>query len=194
MGGRRSTVGCAAALVALLPTSALAQDATAGFGKRSTTVLSVENLIGKFDVTPSRGFALSEGWMGGPFVPHFGIFGMGASGLGGGVAFAFTHLTPDRGDGITLFDIRPRIAYAVSASPLLGAWLRAGPNLFYVNAKDGGSYAFGVGAEALAVLTPTPHFGVFGGLTFDVNVYGKEQDRDQTFTITGITVGVLADF
>lgn len=194
MRGRFGAIGWAAAIATLVPANSVAQDAPRGFGKRSSTVLSVENLIGKLDVSPGGGTTISESWMGGPFVPHLGVFGMGSNGLGGGVAFAFLHLTPDRGNGITLFDVRPRVAYAGSYSPLLGAWLRAGPNVFYVSTEKDPFYAFGVGGEALAVLTPTPHFGVFGGLTLDLPIYGKQKDRDEKLTITGLTVGLLADF
>ncbi len=172
--------------------------AAAGFGKRGTFLIAVDNVLG-FEVEKFGRDEEGSSNMGsfpGVFGPRLGLHGAFSSGvtLGSNLGLSLLRASQGSGDGsgFLAFQVSPRVGYAGSVSSSLGFWLRAGPS-FRVVMPDGddATVLAGLGGELFLVATPVDHFGVMFGPTCDVGVAG---DRERSrYTSYGLSIGLVAD-
>lgn len=207
---RRASVagGCIAAALALFTSgAALAQDAPGaqGFGRRDSFVFSVEHVAGFQTLELAIGDddgddnspSLDSVGLHPTYWGNLGVFTISDSGLTFGAVLGVTQLLARDEDAledsITIVRVEPRIGYAGSTNQSFGYWVRGGPSVFVIESAEVG-YTFGFGAEAYAVITPVPHFGVLVGPTFDFLPVGDYDGRDFTYSAFGISAGVMGEF
>jgi hypothetical protein len=188
-----------------------------GFGQRGSFLLSVENAFGILNQTYSEGntdvsvngtgfFAsgLGLGFSG----TRLGLHGLASSGLtyGGVVGFAALGETGSGHTHVTALMLGPRIGYAGSMpkTAVVGYWARIGPTFGWFDTGGGSSssstFITDLSIEAFLVWTPVEHFGVLGGPTFDIPLYGSTSSsgnntssQDIKWQTFGMSLGLVFD-
>ncbi len=184
------------------------------FGARGPAIVSIENVFGystqEFHATNASGTRSIDhvGFTPGGIVGlSLGIHGV-TSHFTYGATFGYwgAHSTNDDGSAKTakIFHLGPRLGYAFAVNDNVGFWLRGGPTLYVFDQYlvDGTITAFDVSLDAYFVYSPTPHFGVMIGPSFDFSVLGHVHENgprggssdDIRFKTLSLDVGLLSDF
>ncbi len=193
-----------AALLCLAVSTLAAADPAPGFGVRSPSILTVENLFGSLELNQKTGDEDRSSSLTQRYVPGSGLTQLGyhrviSPQVTLGANALVVRAKTDGSDATTFAALRPRIGYALPLSSAFGVWLRGGVLVAHRRAGDSRATALSAGVDALVTVTPAPHFGLFGGLLFESPLWGraKREGRDSEkfeLTSTGLTVGLLVDF
>lgn len=190
-----------------------AQPTDGGFGSRDSLVVSVERIFG-FQTQEFGGDDDDDSQdydslgMSPIFWGNVGIFSVSSSGLTFGTTLGVGYLDSplfDDDTSFTLVRLGPRIGYAGSTqTKWFGYWLRGGPSalIAFVNQDsddpdqddDATTYAFAISAEAYAVITPVPHFGLLIGPHADIHIFGDSEGEDFKYQTFGLTLGFMGEF
>jgi len=195
---------------------------TEGFGRRASNIIVLDDVLGYVDNT----FKAKEGddedalKMAGPdfssgtgFFPsrvvrfgyHYALDNGLTVGSGLGIWWAKEVKNDnDEGDSGSMLHLeaRPRVGYAWALSPAFAFWPRAGVGYWRRNLSAGDNdlslWALTADVDALAVITPAPHFGITLGLKFAIPLTGGAssdgESIDATHSMTSLAVGLLTDF
>lgn len=220
----RSVTLVMASLISILTASSasLAQQngsplAAEGFGRRSSSIVVLEDVFGFVDQDLSGAqapwFAESVSDSGTGVFPsrvfqvgyHHAVHRGLTLGTGVGVWYSRSELSGTTlGDLKTLhLEARPRIGYAIPLSPAFALWPRAGIGYWRRRSETGvGSTtvtAWSEDLDLLAVVTPTQHVGILAGLKLSIPMSGELSSSDGAsqyveHSMTSLTIGLLADF
>jgi hypothetical protein len=175
------------------PSEVSSEPSAAGFGKRASFLLALDNAVGISSERLGRS-PDAVGVMGvfpGVFGPRIGLHGATSDGVTIGANVGLGMLVLGGGGSFARLSVAPRVGYAGSASPTFGYWFRGGPSLHYLHADGGGGGALlGAGFEGFAVITPVDHMGVLLGPTAELGLTGTDGVK---YTSFGFSVGLVAD-
>ncbi len=199
---------------ASLPSRAQAQDSIVGpasapgFGRRSSAAVSVENVFGVVseralgfnEVYPKNNSLDSRGLFPGVLGTRIGLDWIGEHGVTFGTRLQMWWIAPSKdgvgGDGLLFLGIEPRVGYAHPFSDKVALWVRIGMTIYLPVSKSQPGYIVGVATDASLVFTPTKHFGVLLGPTFERSIVGHDEAKnaDASYRAMGILLGLMADF
>ena len=117
--------------------------------------------------------------------------------IGGSIGYASVSLD-DPDASIALFEIAPRVGYAIALGRVVSLWPRGGIT-YHAQSSDPGSEGqngFAFTAECPFTFSPTNHFAFHVGPTFDIDMFGNYNpdvgdDVDQHWRSFGITGGIM---
>ena len=166
----------------------------AGFGDGGQLVLSAENMFG-FNYNHSSNtriaptattFALLTNPFGAGITTYqlprlaFDAFVTKGISLGGAVSFARTTYSNNSSN---VFQVAPRLGYAMMVAPSLGIWPRVGVTYVY---SDSNTNFLAVTVDALAAIIAGPHLAITFGPSLDVGLSGKPVK----YTTVGVYFGL----
>jgi hypothetical protein len=118
--------------------------------------------------------------------------------LGGALGYVSHELDDDR--DVSEFIVSPRIGYAYAFGRVVGIWPRGGFT-YHSTSVDGGvdEKGFAFTAECPLTFSPSTHFAIHVGPTFDVDLFGDREpspvtETDVTYRTFGINAGLLGWF
>lgn len=170
----------------------------------SHVAVEVGPLIGKRDFS-SFGF----GWRGGSQAPPFDVPRLAFDymiiehlSLGGAIGYVSHSRNDSPNDDLDVseFIVSPRIGYAYAFGRVVGIWPRGGLT-YHSTSVDGGNdeKGFAFTAECPLTFSPSTHFAIHVGPTFDVDMFGDREpspgnETDITYRTFGINAGLLGWF
>lgn len=217
-------IGLAAIAVVLAvlggATTASAQDGSSGLGRRASNIVVFDDVFGYVDQSfkvkqAGEEEAIKEAGpdfsSGTAFFPsrviRLGYHYAMDNGLtvGSGVGFWWAKETGGNDDekgSMLHLEARPRVGYALPLSPVFAFWPRAGVGYWHRTMSEGDTditmWALTADIDALAVITPAPHFGITAGLKFSIPVTGgassEGESLDASHSMTSLAFGLLTDF
>ena len=173
-----------------------------GFGERDSFVLSLERSFGFVDQTigdDDNDTTISSHGTFTPLWGDIGLFGV-SDNMTFGTVLGLTNLHSDDGDDDSIFRLKPRLGFTTAKDECLAAWLRFGPSMFLIHSvpedqDSSTTHMWAASGEVYGVYTPVEHIGILGGLIVDFNLYGKDEDDEDTgYSSFGMTAGIFGEF
>jgi hypothetical protein len=167
------------------------------FGRRSSVILGVDNVLGYTSEGISKGGTTfdDKGFFAGTFGPRFGFDSVSENGLtfGTGVQFWRIH-AKGSSDDLTMFGLAPRVGYAAPLGGPLGVWARGGPYFLMLKEEESSLYV-SLRLELFFVVSVVEHFGILLGPSFDFGLVTSRSrgSNDGTWHTQDMLVGFFGE-